>query len=136
MTLTRLTSLLLFVVCLSACGSSKPGGEGTPVQRAERLWTNRCAACHGDDGAGKGPAAPGIRIDPRDFTQRGWQEAVTNERIRKVIVEGGPAVGLSHVMSENPDLKDDPEVVKELVNVVRAKGGFGPDGKPLQPATK
>jgi mono/diheme cytochrome c family protein len=28
-----------------------------------------CRACHGDKGDGKGPAAPGLRPPPRDFTQ-------------------------------------------------------------------
>ncbi len=118
----------------AACRPSAPDVQGSPAERAEHVWSNRCAACHGVNGTGDGPAARGIRAHPRDFTSRGWQEAATNARIRKVIVEGGASIGLSHVMSKNPDLAEHPEVVDELIKIVRRKGNFGPDGEPLPTA--
>ena len=43
-----------------------------------------------------------------------------DERIAKVIVEGGAAVGLSEGMAANPDLKGKDDVVAELVKIVRS----------------
>jgi len=48
-------------------------GNGKVVPAAvltegERSYALYCRACHGDKGDGKGPAAPGLRPPPRDFT--------------------------------------------------------------------
>jgi len=48
-----------------------------------------------------------------------WQESVTDEHLKKIVVEGGPAVGKSPGMPPNPDLKGKDEVVSALVKVVR-----------------
>src|SRR6478735_6518537 len=45
---------------------------------------------------------------------------VTDEHIKKTIVEGGASVGKSPAMAANPDLADKPDVVTELVKIVRA----------------
>ena len=42
--------------------------------------------------------------------------------IGKAILEGGAAVGKSAVMPSNPDLQKKPEVVGELVKIVRDFG--------------
>jgi len=44
---------------------------------------------------------------------------VTDEKIAKAIVYGGPAVGLSSSMSANPDLEAQPGVVAALVEHIR-----------------
>lgn len=49
----------------------------------------------------------------------GW---VDDAHIAQTIVEGGVAVKLSAGMAPNPDLKDKPEVVAELVKIVRKFG--------------
>ena len=33
------------------------------------LFTDHCAACHGQDGKGKGPALPALKVPPPDLTQ-------------------------------------------------------------------
>ena len=38
------------------------------LTEGERSYALYCRACHGDKGDGKGPAAPGVRPPPRDFT--------------------------------------------------------------------
>jgi mono/diheme cytochrome c family protein len=38
------------------------------LTEGERSYALYCRACHGDKGDGKGPAAPGLRPPPRDFT--------------------------------------------------------------------
>jgi hypothetical protein len=44
---------------------------------------------------------------------------VDDVHLAKVILEGGPSVKLSPLMPANPDLKDKPEVVAQLVQLVR-----------------
>lgn len=123
---------MALVLALSACGS-KTDGEGeapkkTKVSSADKaeartIYTQRCATCHGASGAGDGAAAASLKPKPRSFGDAAWQKATDDARLRKVIVEGGPAVGLSPLMPPNPDLKTKPGVVDGLIVVVRSFGG-------------
>lgn len=112
-----------------------PGGAGggaaqpTPgvtaangPSEAQKLFMTLCATCHGTDGTGNGPAAESLPIKPRNYTDAAWQASVTDDDIKKIIVEGGQAVGKSAMMPANPQLKDKPEVVTELVSIIRAFG--------------
>lgn len=68
------------LVVLAGCGEQtapfkqpmKLAGKIIPADtlNAGRVaYLQYCRACHGDKGDGKGPAAPGLRPPPRDFTQ-------------------------------------------------------------------
>ena len=96
---------------------------GPAVAEAREVFNTRCTACHGSAGKGDGVAAAALNPKPRDMTDGAWQKSATDDHIKKVIVEGGAAVGKSPLMAANPDLKDKPAVVEELVKIVRA---FGP----------
>ncbi len=89
------------------------------MAEAKSVFATRCAACHGASGHGDGAAAAALNPKPRSFADQDWQESVTDEHIVKVIVEGGMSVGLSPLMAANPDLKDEPEVVQGLVQLIR-----------------
>lgn len=89
---------------------------------ANAIFTTRCAACHGVSGKGDGAAAAALTPKPRDYSDKGWQAKVTDEHIAKIIVEGGPAVGMSPMMGPNADLANKPDVVKALVAKVRSFG--------------
>jgi len=86
---------------------------------AASLFGDRCAVCHGRNGDGKGPVAANLNPKPVDFRDRKWQRSVTDEKIAKAIVYGGPAVGLSSSMAANPDLEAQPGVVAALVEHIR-----------------
>ena len=48
------------------------GGKSVPAHVLDDGWQGYmlyCYACHGEKGDGRGPAAPGMRPAPRDFTQ-------------------------------------------------------------------
>lgn len=90
--------------------------------QADTVWQQRCSTCHGPGGKGDGPAAAALTPKPRDFTSADWQKSVTDEHIEKVIVEGGQAVGLSMLMTANPDLASKPDVVQALRAHVRSLG--------------
>ena len=64
--------------CAAACGRAPRfaapmtlGGKSIPadvLNDGHEAYTHYCRACHGDDGKGSGPAAPGMRPPPRDLT--------------------------------------------------------------------
>lgn len=115
------------ILVATGCGG---GGGGTkkaaisPADRAEaeELFAKRCAACHGVDGTGNGPGAAALNPKPRNYHDKAWQQATTDEEIEKAIVYGGAAVGKSFLMAANPDLQSKPGVVAALREKVR---GFG-----------
>lgn len=89
------------------------------MKEAEQNFAGVCATCHGTTGQGDGPAAAGFPVKPRAYSDMEWQRSVTNDDLRKVIVQGGPAVGKSPLMPGNPQLADKPEVVNGLVKMIR-----------------
>jgi mono/diheme cytochrome c family protein len=104
---------------LAGCGG-EPQGDPAVVAEAQKVWTDKCVTCHGDRGLGDGPGAAVLNPKPRTFRDPKWQMQTKDDRIAKVIVEGGASVGLSEGMAPNPELKDKPEVVAELVKKVRS----------------
>ena len=65
---------------------------------------------------------PALTPKPRNYTDKTWQASVTDDQIRKTIVMGGAAVGKSPVMPAQPQLKEKPEVVAALVQIIRTFG--------------
>jgi cytochrome c553 len=137
----RTISLLVGVVALAmGCGNkessspseSKPSDRPTttvvkpstpsPVEEARTTFNTVCAACHGESGHGDGAAAAALNPKPRNYADQAWQASVTDEQIMRTILEGGAAVGKSPTMPANPQLKEKPEVVAELVRMIRAFG--------------
>jgi mono/diheme cytochrome c family protein len=90
-----------------------------PATDAKSLFRTKCVVCHGDHGAGDGPGAAAIVPKPRAFADPEWQASATDEHIKKIILEGGPAVGKSPAMPPNPDLKGKAEVLSALVKIIR-----------------
>jgi mono/diheme cytochrome c family protein len=138
-------ALVLSVAALTACSGEKPApaAETTapappaaappppapapvaaavvdPKVEAETIFTTRCVTCHGATGKGDGAAAAALNPKPRDYGDKAWQAATTDDQIAKAIVEGGAAIGKSALMPPNADLKEKPEVVKALVAKIRS----------------
>jgi len=94
----------------------------TPAEEAKTAFGTLCASCHGTSGQGDGPAAAALETKPRNYTDKAWQASVTDDEIKKIILEGGQAVGKSPLMPAWTQFKDKPEVVDELVKIVRSYG--------------
>ena len=97
-----------------------PPAVENPVTTAKDIFRSRCSVCHGPGGVGDGPGSAALNPKPRNFTDAAWQGSVDDDHIRTIIVKGGPAVGKSPGMAANPDLEQKPDVVNELVKIVRA----------------
>ena len=103
----------------SATQGETPAQAESPEAAAKKYFKQKCVVCHGENGTGDGPGAAALDPKPRDYTDKEWQAKVKDEELKKAIVEGGAAVGKSSAMPPNPDLKDKPEMVNELVKIVR-----------------
>ncbi|WP_224362384.1 urate hydroxylase PuuD [Hyalangium versicolor] len=97
----------------------------SPAEEARAVFTQRCVPCHGPEGRGNGPSSAALNPKPRNYHDVEWQKSVTDEGIAKTILGGGMAVGKSDIMPANPDLEQKPEVVSELVKLLRS---FGKEG--------
>ena len=86
------------------------------------MFAQVCASCHGIDGTGNGPAAEMLNPKPRNYTDAKWQASITDDQIKEIILKGGQAMGKSPVMPAQPALKDHPEVLDELVQIIRKFG--------------
>jgi mono/diheme cytochrome c family protein len=105
----------------SALAKAAPAAGSTPAATAEakEIFTTRCTACHGLTGGGDGAAAAALTPKPRNFHDAAWQGKVTDEHLEKIILEGGPAVGLSPLMPPNPDLASKHATVVALREYIR-----------------
>jgi mono/diheme cytochrome c family protein len=106
----------------AATNGSAGGVSADARAQAKDIYDSRCSACHGAEGHGDGPGAAALHPKPINFHNTNWQKAVTDAQIAKAIVYGGSAVGLSNQMAANPDLEDEPGVVRALVAHVRELG--------------
>jgi cytochrome c553 len=118
----------------SACNKSSQATSGAPSASATESAApaptedyeaeaqtkfKECVVCHGKDGRGDGPGAAALNPKPRDYTDAKWQASVTDQQIADTIIKGGAAVGKSATMPPHPELKTKPQVVAELVKIIR-----------------
>lgn len=96
-------------------GQSHSEAPAPPAYLAANVYRNRCASCHGATGAGDGPAAAGLNPRPRNFTDPDFRTSATDVYLRRVILEGGSAVGKSLLMPPAPDLATPPAVFSALI---------------------
>ena len=117
-----LLALPLFAV---ACG----GGETTEtatldpaaVKAGKALFaSNNCVTCHGETGEGDGLAAAGLNPKPRKYSDGAWQDSVTDDEIKKVILLGGAANGLSALMPANKQLEGKDADLDNIVTYIRS----------------
>lgn len=132
----RFTSFALLLALSAGCGKqSEPAPQAEPVtpgpaavaavspaDEAHTTFNTICATCHGQTGLGNGPAAASLNPKPRDYTDKAWQASVTDEQITQTILLGGAAVGKSPAMPAQPQLKEKPQVVAAMVQIIRTFG--------------
>jgi mono/diheme cytochrome c family protein len=85
-----------------------------PAAERSVTFLQFCAFCHGEDGKGK--TEEGKKTGARDFTNKKWQEAVSDERMQQSITKGR-----DRMPTFAAKLK--PEEIAALVKEVRAIGG-------------
>ena len=121
--LLLIATSFVYVLGCSKEGSSGAGAEAIdPAAQAEaaKTFTQRCATCHGEAGAGDGAAAAGLNPKPRNLQEAAWHTSVDDAYIEKIIKLGGAGVGKSAAMPPNPDLASNEKLIKALRVKVRS----------------
>ncbi len=97
------------VVCFSALGLTVSAANAVDLEKGKTLYSQRCATCHGDTGAGDGPIAASLPPEqkPRNFQEGKYKYATDDDKFKELIKKGGAAVGLSMLMPAQADLSDD-----------------------------
>jgi len=58
----------------------------------EAEYAGKCAMCHGEKGAGDGPAGAAFNPNPPDFSSTEYQESRTDEELTASIADGNGAM--------------------------------------------
>ena len=66
--------------------------RGADLDQGKNLYSQKCAICHGHNGAGDGPAAASLTPQPSNFTKAGfWHRKNIDQIISTTILKGhGP----------------------------------------------
>lgn len=78
---------------------SQSSGAVAAASPVDEAYNNYCVSCHGLSGKADTPAALALNPKPRNFTDAAWQDKVSDEHIKTVILKGGASVGLSPSMA-------------------------------------
>jgi mono/diheme cytochrome c family protein len=113
----RLRTECLFLV-LGACVTTLFASAPAHAQQVDAIYSQSCAACHGDKGHGDGPAGKYLKPAPTDFATS--LKGKSDDWITEAITQGGAAVGESPVMPGFKQLSADQ--VKSLVNYIKKFG--------------
>lgn len=111
----RKLSLMAAMAALALINAPAHAGD---ADAGKAKFQQICAVCHGPAGAGDGPAAAGLNPKPRKFNDAEWQGSVDDDYLKKIITEGGPAVGKSPMMTAQRGLKD--EEVENIIAYIRS----------------
>lgn len=116
--------VLLTVFLFPALATAQ--GPGDPVA-GKKNYDTFCITCHGPTGLGDGPGGANLNPKPKNLAE----SKRTDEEMKKVIKEGGAAVGLSPGMMAWGTMLSD----QDIANVIAFIRQFGKKA-PEPPAAK
>lgn len=99
--------------------SGKAFAQGDSEAGGKFYKSLKCAACHGKDGKGQGPAAKAMKIKTTDWTDKTIMEKLKDDFLKDIISKGGKALNKSKRMpSYSKKLK--PADIQDLVAYIRS----------------
>jgi mono/diheme cytochrome c family protein len=101
-------------VWLVACTTAMASDPAT----AKSSFSALCTPCHGESGRGDGAAGSTLKTHPADFTDCNRMSKESDDKVFRVINEGGASSGLSSDMRPWGETFDDEEI-RGLVAYVR-----------------
>lgn len=138
MNIFAMTALAAGLLLAAGPASAKPGN----AENGLKIYNKRCVWCHGEEGAGGGPAAERLNPPPRDFTSGAYKIKTTNfkgdvptdDDIYRMIKDGMPGTampGWSDVITEQ-DMWDLVAQLKVFSEYTEEQPGAQVDaGKPV-----
>ena len=91
--------LRLVITTATALGLALGAAGSAQAADAKQVFDFYCAQCHGVNGDGKGiNVTKDFATDPRNFTVAADMEKRSDDDIRVVIKDGGPAISKSPLM--------------------------------------
>lgn len=96
-------------LAISALFAATPLTQAADLAKGKTLYTQRCATCHGEKGAGDGPIALSLPPEqkPRNLQEGKNKFATDDDKFRELMKKGGAAVGLNMLMPAQSDLSAD-----------------------------
>lgn len=88
----------LTIGCLVGMMMLPGASQAADAAAGKALYQQYCGTCHGPQGKGDGPAAAMMNPKPRNHTDGKYMNALSDDHLKKVISEGGVAVGRSPLM--------------------------------------
>ena len=92
--------------------------NGNPA-KGEGTFKMYCVACHGETGKGDGMAASALNPKPKNLADAEAMAKISDHEIFVVIRDGGPAAGLSPMMSGWKMILGDDQNVHDVAAYVR-----------------
>ena len=94
--LFAISCALLLALALALVGSFPD--VAWAAEDGSQLFTTYCSTCHGPAGGGDGPASAGLDPKPANLSDPAFWEGKDDAYLKRVIKEGGAAVGKSPLM--------------------------------------
>jgi len=121
----RAAASTLAALWIAASAVAAEQASGTDAEATgKRLYLERCAPCHGDGGAGDGPAAAALDPKPPSFRDAAFWKGRTTAQLRQVVREGKP--GTLMVPFEGVLSNEEIDAVVGYLAHFRPKVGRGP----------
>jgi mono/diheme cytochrome c family protein len=83
--------LALVVVSVLGSSAARAAGDAT---KGGVVYQANCAACHGKEANGAGPAAAALRPKPTNFTDSAFWSGKDDARVRSMIKTGKPGTAM------------------------------------------
>ena len=123
----RLRLAVAIAVVAGRLEAGEAPGRGPSDATGKRVYAERCAPCHGDDGTGNGPAAPALEPRPRNFRDAAFWKGRDAEQLRQVVRQGKPGTMMQPFQGVLTD--DEIDAVVTFVERFRpASGASAGDG--------
>ncbi len=85
---------ILLALTAGLAASAATAGPAADATKGKATYDAQCLICHGQGGAGDGPAGAALKPKPTDLTAASWWEGKDNAAIMGMIRRGSPGTSM------------------------------------------